>query len=89
MCSVGGGMRDFMYAARQPRDHRWRDAEGDVEKLKELFRVKIGRDWTSAVRIDRSVKVLKSSRAEAICHNLINLPQSRPNNKRIPLELKI
>lgn len=50
METVHSAVRDFVYRLRAARDYRWRDVDGDVEKLKDFFREKIGRTWTYATR---------------------------------------
>ena len=60
METVRAGIRDAIYAMRNDRDYRWRDADADVAKLKELFREKIGADWTAATRANSSPSILKS-----------------------------
>ena len=60
MEAARAGIRDAIYAMRTDRDYRWRDSDADVAKLKEFFREKIGPDWHTATRVNKSASILKS-----------------------------
>ena len=60
MEAARAGIRYAIYAMRTDRDYRWRDADADVAKLKEFFREKIGPDWQTATRDNKSPSILKA-----------------------------
>ena len=60
METVRGGVRDFVYAARTFRDFRWRDVDGDVEKILAFLRKKVGKDWAAATKVNSVPHILKA-----------------------------
>ena len=45
---VASGLRQLMYRLRNRREPRMKEMDTDVQKLKILFRAKVGRDWATA-----------------------------------------
>ena len=45
---VANGLRQLMYRLRNRREPRMKEMDTDVQKLKSLFRAKVGRDWATA-----------------------------------------
>ena len=48
--TVANGMRQLMYEHRADRERKLKDMDADVQRLKELFRRRIGTTWAEASR---------------------------------------
>jgi hypothetical protein len=56
--TVANGLRQLVYAHRADREHRLKDMDSDVQRLKEFFRRRIGSTWAEAARPNATPKLI-------------------------------